>query len=167
MQLLWNLKIKKENMRILKATLKDLDFLHESCKKILNFEKSINPNISLNWVNWEEFKADIAKDLLLSDYIYFLLQKENKNIWFICWGYNEEKKWWNYKKIVTLDYIFIEENERWKWYSKKLIEKFENWGKNKWCDFIKLIAVPENKKALNLYKKLWFKVHLINIWKKL
>lgn len=154
-------------MKIRKAELKDLEKIVEFFKKTTEFEQTINKNISLDWVSEEYFKADIAKEILLSDYLYLIAEIEEREIWFISWCIKEKNNWWTYKKISYIDHIFVEENFRWKWIWKKLFEEFEKWSRQKEANLLTIEVLPENIHAIEMYKKLWFSDHLLHFKKEI
>lgn len=154
-------------MKIRKAELKDLEKIVEFFKKTTEFEQTVNKNISLDWVSEEYFKADIAKEILLSDYLYLIVEVEEKAVWFISWYIRWKNNWWTYKKIAYIDHIFVGENFRWKWIWKKLFEEFEKWSKQKDADLLTIEVLPENIDAIEMYKKLWFSDHLLHFKKEI
>lgn len=154
-------------MEFRKATLNDLDKIIEFYLKTAKFEQTVSKVIGLWWILDENFKAWLAKEVLLSDFLYLFAIENNEIIWFICGYLKDKNNWWTYNQIAYIDHIFVEENFRWKWIWKKLIREFESWAKEKLADLVTIEVLPENENAIKLYKNLWFSDHLLHFKKEL
>ena len=62
-----------------KATLQDIDMIMDLYKKTTEYEQKINNHISLDGILEENFRASVARELLLSDF-YYIFYKENDEI---------------------------------------------------------------------------------------
>lgn len=70
-------------------------------------------------------------------------------------------------KVGILRSIFIEEGFRGKGVGTQLVKRFENFFKEKGCDYMKMEVLSPNIKAYELYKKLGYEDYTRHVIKKL
>lgn len=66
-------------MIIKKATLNDIDVIVDFYKRTAEYEKSLNNRIGTGHFDEENFRADIAREILLSEF-YYAFAVENDEI---------------------------------------------------------------------------------------
>lgn len=153
-------------MKIRKAKLEDLDYIIDSMHKLYLSEKKINDNINPKWALTNSFKARIASEIVNNEYLILILEENWNNLGILAWDDWNSSYYWNYKKFSNINYLYIDESFRNKWYAKALCDKFFKWAKKRWCDVVNLNTLWKSE-SIELYKKLWFWIHTINWLKKL
>ena len=154
-------------MEIQKAEIQDLDYIINSIYNILVYEKTLNKKILPEAVVNEEFKNSVKNNIENKSYFIRVLKENGENAWLIYWKLVKNSKAWDYNLYSNLDYLFIWEKFRKKWYAEKLISEFISWAKEKWSDRMTLKWMIWNEKAYNLYQKMWFKESLFFMGKDL
>lgn len=153
-------------MNIRKATLSDLEIITNLRKWLATFEAALNDKISLENTKKSYYKAEIAKELCLDNYAYFLLfDEENAKIGgYIC-GYTKIDDWWKYEKMAAVHGLWVDENLRGNGFGKALMAEFEKWAKSQNVNAITIEVLPENTNAVNLYRALGYDDFLLYLKK--
>ena len=112
-----------------------------------NYDKNINENCTIN-----SFYEKIYKD---DNNCLLLLKTKEKYIGYL-YGYIINNNAY-LKTVAQLDAIFIEKPYRGNGLSKKLINEFKKWSKEKHACFIELKVCNKNNVAMELYKNMDFK----------
>ena len=154
-------------MKIRKAKLTDLDYIIECIHNIFIVENKLNSNINPKWALWNEYKWGIAQEIIDNDFLILILEDKGNKIWIISWDNWRKPNLWHYKRFSNLNFLYIEDEFRKKWYAEELCNKFFIWAKKKWSDRVLLNVLDNNKNANKLYKKLWFEINTISLWKDL
>ena len=154
-------------MKIRKAKLSDLDYIIDCMYRTHVIENKLNSNINPKWALENEYKWDIAQEIIDNDFLILIWEEKGHNVWILTWDNWRKPSFRFYKRFSNLNYLYIEEEFRKKWYAEELCIKFFKWAKKKWSDRVLLKVLDNNKSANNLYKKLWFENHYITLWKDL
>lgn len=154
-------------MKIRKAKLEDLDYIIDCLYKTLEFEKKLNKNINPKWAFKNDFRWEIAQQIIDDDFLVLLWEENWNKIWILTWDNWRRPNFWLYKRFSNLNYIFIEEEFRKRWYAEELSEIFFKWAKKQWSDRVLLNVLDNNDAANKLYIKLWFETQYITLWKDL
>lgn len=152
-------------MIIKKATLNDIDVIVDFYKRTAEYEKSLNSRIGTGHFDEENFRADIAREILLSEFYYAFAVENDEILGYIVWCIKEKTAWWTYRRMAYIDHIFVEEKHRKKGVAKFLMENFENFCKKFDVEIITIEAIPENIGAISAYEKLDFKPYMVHLWK--
>lgn len=151
-------------INIRKATLSDLEIITGLRKWLATFEATLNENISLENTEKSDYKAEIAKELCLDNYAYFLLEENNEIRGYIC-GYTKTDDWWKYEKMAAVHGLWVDENLRGNGFGKALMTEFESWAKSQNVAAITIEVLPENTNAVNLYRTLGYEDFLLYLKK--
>jgi GNAT superfamily N-acetyltransferase len=154
-------------MRIRKARWEDLDYIIKSIHNICIYENNINSKINTKQPLKNYYKWIIAKEIVDNDYLILIAEEKWEKVWILTWEISGKNSFWNYKKFSDLNFLYVEEEHRKKWYAKKLCNRFFEWAKKKWSDRVLLNALGDNFRAIEFYEKLWFSTHTVNLWKNL
>lgn len=154
-------------IKIQRATLSDIDKIVEFYRKTAKFEQTVNSHISLDGVDSEDFRANVAREILLSDFRYVFAVEDNEILGFISWYLKEKNRWWTYEKNAYIDHLFVEEKSRGKGIARILMEDFEAWAREKGADLVTIEVLPENENAEKIYRHLGYDDHMVHLHKKL
>lgn len=139
-------------MNIRRATKKDIS-------QIINLEKErIEEGSRINKERWNEIIRQMKKDfhdIISSKSRILLLIEENKKIVAYLLG---EIVITVYQRSGKIEDIFVSQSYRRMGLAQKIIKEFVRVLKIKEINKIKLDVNLKNKKAINLYKKLGFKI---------
>lgn len=154
-------------MRIREAKLSDIDSVINLINLLEKTEKSLNPKISGTATFSNEYKADIANEIVNDNNLILLVEYWEEIVWILAWEVWERHNFWVYEKFAHLDQLYIEKKFRNQGFAEKLCKYFFDWVKKKWCDIVVLSVLEQNKIARELYKKLGFKTHILKLEKQL
>lgn len=126
----------------------------------------MNEKISLENTEKPDYKAEIAKELCLDNYAYFLLEENDQIRGYIC-GYTKTDDWWKYEKMAAVHGLWVDENLRGNGFGKALMAEFEKWGKSQNVNAITIEVLPENTNAVNLYRALGYRDFLLYLKKEI
>jgi ribosomal protein S18 acetylase RimI-like enzyme len=103
----------------------------------------------------KQIKEEFNKILLNKKRICFVIEEEKEIRAYITGTVMKTPS-----KIITyIDDIFVEKNSRKKGFGKRLMNEFLKWSKSKKAKSIRLGVRTNNKKAIQLYKKIGFQTH--------
>ena len=95
--------------------------------------------------------------------LFFIIENENEVLGYLI-GTFLSNVW---KKSIYLDDVFVKKTFRRKGFASKLIKEFIKKGRQKRINEIRLGVDIKNKRAIELYKKLGFKIYHYEMKKKL
>lgn len=154
-------------MIVKKATLNDIDAIVDFYKRTAEYEKSLNDSIGAGHFDEENFRADIAREILLSEFYYAFAVENDEFVGFLSWYLKEKNNWWTYNQIAYIDHLFVEEKSRGKGIARILMADFEAWANKNGADLVIIEVIPENQNAENIYRHLWYENHMICLHKTL
>ena len=154
-------------MKIRKAKLSDLDYIIDCIYNIRVTEKELFSKLNPDAILADKFVKHIKEEINLDSYYIWIAKQNDEKVWMIIWKITENNSVWDYKLYSVLNYLFVWEKYRKKWYAEDLCKEFFEWAKNKWADRMTLSGMVWNDWAYNLYKKLGFKESVFMLGKDL
>lgn len=151
-------------MKIRKAGLKDFKLIDNFQKKLVSYERKLDPLIARgNNIRYYQEK-DIKKTLRSNNALYLIAEIDNKPIGVVMGKIIKTfGNWCIYKKEGYIGQMFIEKEYRGKNTGKKIINDLVKWFKSKGIKSIKLNVYANNKKAIKSYKKYGFKDYILGM----
>lgn len=155
-------------MQIRRAEKKDMKKLLSFLNEIYIYEQKINHKIiSPSEEFLDKIQEEIWEQLQDDNHLFLVWEIHDEVIWFLMWKIGDKPNVWSYSLFSYIEWIYIDENFRKKWYAQKLCEEFFKWAKSKGSDRVLLDVLHENMSAKKFYEKLWFSVHTITLGKNL
>ena len=155
------------NIIIRKAGIDDFEQIHRIVMQVHNLHLKNRRDIykDVNPLTIDEFKEDITSDNKL-----YLVAESNENVVGICFSTIKiitDNRILNDKKIVYIENICVDVNERKKGIGKMLYNETIKIAKNIKANSIELMVWKFNEEAINFYKNLGMEIKNIRFEKKL
>lgn len=122
-----------------------------------NYDDNINENYKVKNF-YEQFTNNKDACILIAKY-------NNETLGYVYGFIQNNGNIFN-KNIAQIDALFVKEQYRGNGISKKLIQEFTKWAKDKGCSYVELSVCNNNLKAINLYKNEGFKTEKLILKKK-
>lgn len=140
-------------MIIRKVNRDDFDYILCLQLQLEDAEISFDTNLKNHSYETNKGKEKIKKRINDNNNIFFVaVNEENKPIGFID-GKIPDDEWWYKKKVAYIDYLCVDEKYRQNRVATVLLNEFEQTAKKRGANYIRLLAFPKNKPAINFYKK--------------
>ena len=140
-------------MKIRRVKKDDFDDILHLQLQLEDAEISFDANLKFHCYETTKGKEKIKKRINDNNNIFFVaVNEENKIIGFID-GKVPDDEWWYKKKVAYIDYLCVDEKNRNNRVATVLLNEFEKKAKEKGAKYIRLLAFPKNKPAINFYKK--------------
>lgn len=97
----------------------------------------------------------------------YVAEKDNRILGFILFYIEKRERWWEVKYAGYIDLIIIDKHARGKGISKLLLKKAYEIFRKKKLKYVRLSVQTGNKKAYAVWKKLGFKEHRVDMWRRL
>lgn len=137
-------------------------------KELVEYQKDYENIHSLLNMTVEEYLEFTRENINDQNKDYIILIDTDKNeISGIMLVEIIENKFYFHRKTAFISFFYIQESFRWKWYGRKMMDYCEEYLKTKWVWCITLWVAPENNRAMDVYKELWFIPYLINMKKEI
>ena len=154
------------NIIIRKAGIDDFEQIHRIVMQVHNLHLKNRRDIykDVNPLTIDEFKEDITSDNKL-----YLVAESNENVVGICFSTIKiitDNRILNDKKIVYIENICVDVNERKKGIGKMLYNETIKIAKNIKANSIELMVWKFNEEAINFYKNLGMEIKNIRFEKK-
>ena len=154
------------NIIIRKAGIDDFEQIHRIVMQVHNLHLKNRREIykDVNPLTIDEFKEDITSDNKL-----YLVAESNENVVGICFSTIKiitDNRILNDKKIVYIENICVDVNERKKGIGKMLYNETIKIAKNIKANSIELMVWKFNEEAINFYKNLGMEIKNIRFEKK-
>lgn len=155
------------NIIIRKAGIDDFEQIHRIVMQVHNLHLKNRREIykDVNPLTIDEFKEDITSDNKL-----YLVAESNENVVGICFSTIKiitDNRILNDKKIVYIENICVDVNERKKGIGKMLYNETIKIAKNIKANSIELMVWKFNEEAINFYKNLGMEIKNIRFEKKI
>ena len=155
------------NIIIRKAGIDDFEQIHRIVMQVHNLHLKNRRDIykDVNPLTIDEFKEDITSDNKL-----YLVAESNENVVGICFSTIKiitDNRILNDKKIVYIENICVDVNERKKGIGKMLYNETIKIAKNIKANSIELMVWKFNEEAINFYKNLGMEIKNISFEKKI
>ena len=155
------------NIIIRKAGIDDFEQTHRIVMQVHNLHLKNRRDIykDVNPLTIDEFKEDITSDNKL-----YLVAESNENVVGICFSTIKiitDNRIINDKKIVYIENICVDVNERKKGIGKMLYNETIKIAKNIKANSIELMVWKFNEEAINFYKNLGMEIKNIRFEKKI
>lgn len=139
------------NLIIKKCSYDEAKKSNDLLTKLIIDEKKYDKNINEYCV-----VKSLYEKFYNNDDICLLVAKNDENIIGYIYGYIQNNGDSKIYKVSVLDALFVEENFRSLGVASELIKSFKKWSYNYGVKYIELKVCNENKRAINLYKKIGF-----------
>ncbi len=144
-------------MEMRRATLQDLDYILECLHSLWKYEASINHQFKAEGYITNSMKSEIAWEIVDDSYVILIWEKNSENIWICYWYKGKKSSFWNYDILSEIDYLFVEEKYRNKWYAKKMMQEMCKILKKHGADTVRLKMISWNTIAEDFYKGMGFR----------
>ena len=140
-----------ENIRIKKATMKDLDSIQKLNNSLFDLEfKEFDSTLKLGWPFEKEGK-EYFEDMIENE-IIFVAQDNEKIIGYLA-GYICEQMSYKTETFAELDNMYIEDNYRRLGIGTLLISEFKRYCRDKNIQNIQVTTSAKNNRAIQFYLK--------------
>lgn len=147
-------------IKIRPAKRSDIKAIDELQNKLAIYERPFTPTIKKEG----KIKYYDTEKLISSDKILLLVAEKNGEVVGCCFGEIRKKEEWAANKFHGyIQMLFVEEKYRTKGIGRLLIDKIMKWLKEKNIKDIRLRVYDKNTKAIDFYKSLGFKHHILEM----
>ncbi len=139
------------------AKIEDLDAItalnHKLCiKENREFDATIDPDYPTSQRGKEGFKEEIEN----LDSLTLVAKAGDKVIGYLMGGHAEVEDYRTVKNIYEIGSMWVDDKYRGKGIGTKLMDRFEDWARERGATRLKVIASAQNEGAINLYRKRGF-----------
>jgi GNAT superfamily N-acetyltransferase len=148
-----------ENIKIRKATLKDIKSLLEFEQAIVEFERPFEENMML-----EPFHYYDLAELIQLDNAQVLVAEHDKRL--VGSGFIHIRKardYLNHEYHGYLGFMYVDPEYRGLSINKKIIRELTKWAKHKQLNVLCLTVFAENQSAIRAYEKAGFHPNLLEM----
>ncbi len=152
-------------LQIRKATIEDLDVLHEFHIGLIEYESNIDPLINKTEEFYEKAKKDYEEALKKEDHMFLIAEKNGKPVGYVYGWIEKPPVCFTPKLRGYLCDAFVKEKFRGKNIGEKLTEEILKIFKSRNVSWVKLGVYAKNINAINVWKKLGFEDYIIEMTK--
>jgi len=144
----------KNMITIRKAEISDLKVIQEFNNKLCakehaDFDVTVNPEFARTESGERYFKSSIQNE----DRLVLIAEDNNRPIGYIAGGIEKVSEFRTISDMCEIDNMWIDEEYRSQGIGKQLMNKFQNWTREKGIKRIRIIASYENRKGIEFYKR--------------
>jgi ribosomal protein S18 acetylase RimI-like enzyme len=150
-------------LRIRKATLQDLEVLHELQLELAKYEYKLDKNLKNPLRVKEQYYKYYKRKFKNEDCRFFVAEENRKVIGYIVGWIERLPGIYRHKKRGYVADVFVLEEHRGKGVGKKLLEALLKWFKSQKVRWIRLSVYSNNTNAVKVWKKLGFKDYVIEM----
>lgn len=109
---------------------------------------------------WNRYTRSLVEKIMFNQWIIYLLYDEQKCIWCIAWIILPSNDEWAYElkkeKMWEILELYVDGEYRWKRLWKQLMQKIEEYFKEKNCKYLFVDVFSPNINAYEFYEKMWY-----------
>ena len=151
-----------KNIKIKKATVKDLDNILELSKLMMEFYHKIDPYYTI-YSKYEDHREFYEGQLKKKNVRFVLAKNEDGEAVGFGQASIVSMPKTRAPKIGHLTSVFVKKEYRSKGVGKEIFKDIMNWFKKENVKYVELHVDARNKAGLNMWKKLGFKDYQINL----
>lgn len=143
------------NVLIRKVTIDDLEVIQQLNKLLFEYERRFGDTFNLGWP-YSEDGINYFKERINKDGLVLVAEVDKKLVGYIC-GTILNLSYRSVNPIAELENMFVLEEFRGRGIGSSLLNEFIRVTKENGAKKFKVIAIFQNKKAVDFYKKNRFK----------
>tara|TARA_B100000767_G_scaffold275659_1_gene314110 strand:+ start:20036 stop:20503 length:468 start_codon:yes stop_codon:yes gene_type:complete len=147
------------NIKIRKATLKDLELLKEFEQKVIRYERAFAKNLKQDPILYYDLKDYIGR----LDVQVLVATLEGKPLGSGYAMIKDSDAFKTPKQFAYLGFMYVIPKQRGKGINGLIINELLKWAKEKKLVEVQLDVYAENESAINAYKKIGFKPDLLKM----
>lgn len=152
-------------MNIRKAETKDFDSILKLQLELEDTEVKFDSNLIERCYETNEGKKRLIKRIKSKAQVFLVAESNNEIVGFIDGRIMEEAIWYK-EKVGILEHICVKKENRRNNVASNLLKEFESRIINMGAKYIQILAFPNNKPAMDLYKKFGYEMYSIYLSKK-
>ncbi len=159
--------MKKETVKIKKATMDDSDELFKLKLEAKKHERQLNKELKPIHEVKSHYREYLEKDIDNEHRAVFIAIIDNEIVGMIIGRIYRSLRVVGYERRATMGNLYVKEKCRRKGVAKKLINGLTKWCKSKKAKTITLSVYSENKVVQEIYKRAGFKETFVTMHKKI
>ncbi len=153
-------------MTIRKAETKDFDSILKLQLELEDTEVKFDSNLIERCYETNEGKKRLIKRIKSKSQVFLVAESNNEIVGFIDGRIMEEAIWYK-EKVGILEHICVKKENRRNNVASNLLKEFESRIINMGAKYIQILAFPNNKPAMDLYKKFGYEMYSIYLSKRI
>jgi len=157
----------KKNIKIRKATKKDVKDIQKLCELLIKKEhEEYDPTMKIGWSFEKEAIKYFNDGVTKPNFCILVVVDVDKIVGFVSGNIEKGDSWRTIPKIASIDSFYILEEYRNNNLGTKLCKVFTNWAKKKGVKRVKVEATIGNDAGIKFYRRNGFKDYALKLEKK-
>lgn len=153
-------------MNIRKAETKDFDSILKLQLELEDTEVKFDSNLIERCYETNEGKKRLIKRIKSKAQVFLVAESNNEIVGFIDGRIMEETIWYK-EKVGILEHICVKKENRRNNVASNLLKEFESRLISMGAKYIQILAFPNNKPAMDLYKKYGYDMYSVYLSKRI
>ena len=153
-------------MKVRAVKKEDFDDIFKLQLQLEDAESVFDDNLKYHSYDTRKGKIKLRKRIVNPNNIFLVAENENKKIIGFIDGFVPEDEWWYNEKVAYISHICVDINYRNQGIGTNLMKKFEKKAMKNNIIGLRLLAFPNNKPAITLYKNCGFEEYSTYYYKK-